>query len=182
MGDGIFTRYWQNDAATAEAIRDGWFSTGDLGELDEDGYLRITGRKKEILVTSGGKNVAPSVIEDRIAAHPLVGQALVVGDGQKYIAALVTVDADYFSYWKSTTGKDASATVSDLADDPDLTSEIQKAIDEGNLAVSKAESVRKFRILDTEFNPENGYLTPSLKLKRNIIMKDFAKEVDSLYS
>lgn len=181
-GDGIFTRYWQNDAATEEAIRDGWFSTGDLGELDGDGYLKITGRKKEILVTSGGKNVAPSVIEDRIAAHPLVGQALVVGDGQKYIAALITIDADYFSYWKSTTGKNESATVSDLADDADLTTEIQKAVDEGNLAVSKAESVRKFRILDTEFNPENGYLTPSLKLKRNIIMKDFAKEVDSLYS
>jgi long-chain acyl-CoA synthetase len=181
-GDGIFTRYWQNDAATSEAIRDGWFSTGDLGELDDDGYLKITGRKKEILVTSGGKNVAPSVIEDRIAAHPLVGQALVVGDGQKYIAALITIDADYFGYWKSTTGKDEGATVSDLADDPDLTAEIQKAVDEGNLAVSKAESVRKFRILDTEFNPENGYLTPSLKLKRNIIMKDFAKEVDSLYS
>jgi long-chain acyl-CoA synthetase len=181
-GDGIFTRYWQNDAATAEAISDGWFSTGDLGQLDGDGYLKITGRKKEILVTSGGKNVAPSVIEDRIAAHPLVGQALVVGDGQKYIAALITIDADYFSYWKSTTGKNESATVSDLADDADLTTEIQKAVDEGNLAVSTAESVRKFRILDTEFNPENGYLTPSLKLKRNIIMKDFANEVDSLYS
>jgi long-chain acyl-CoA synthetase len=182
-GDGIFTRYWQNDAATSEAIDgDGWFATGDLGDLDDDGYLRITGRKKEILVTSGGKNVAPSVIEDRIAAHPLVGQALVVGDGQKYIAALITIDADYFGYWKTTVGKDPSATVHDLAGDPDLNAEIQKAVDEGNLAVSKAESVRKFRILDTEFNPENGYLTPSLKLKRNIIMKDFAKEVDSLYS
>jgi long-chain acyl-CoA synthetase len=182
-GDGIFTKYWQNDTATGEAIdSDGWFATGDLGELDDDGYLRITGRKKEILVTSGGKNVAPSVIEDRISAHPLVGQALVVGDGQKYIAALITIDTDYFGYWKTTAGKDPNATVSDLAVDPDLTSEIQKAVDEGNLAVSKAESVRKFRILDTEFNPENGYLTPSLKLKRNIIMKDFSKEVDSLYS
>ncbi|MFL6121626.1 AMP-dependent synthetase/ligase [Actinophytocola sp.] len=182
-GDGIFTRYWQNETATAEAIGDGdWFATGDLGELDEDGFLKITGRKKEILVTSGGKNVAPSVIEDRIAAHPLVGQALVVGDGQKYIAALITIDADYFSYWKSTAGKDANATVTDLAEDPDLTAEIQKAVDEGNLAVSKAESVRKFRILDTEFNPENGYLTPSLKLKRGVIMKDFAREVDALYS
>lgn len=181
-GDGIFTKYWQNDAATDEAIKDGWFSTGDLGELDADGYLKITGRKKEILVTSGGKNVAPSVIEDRIAAHPLVGQALVVGDGQKYIAALITIDADYFGYWKSTVGKDTGASVSDLADDVELLAEIQKAVDEGNLAVSKAESVRKFRILDTEFNPENGYLTPSLKLKRNIIMKDFAKEVASLYS
>jgi long-chain acyl-CoA synthetase len=182
-GEGIFTKYWQNETATGEAIDDqGWFATGDLGELDGDGYLKITGRKKEILVTSGGKNVAPSVIEDRIAAHPLVGQALVVGDGQKYIAALITIDADYFTYWKSTAGKDANATVSDLADDPDLTAEIQKAVDEGNLAVSQAESVRKFRVLDTEFNPENGYLTPSLKLKRNIIMKDFAKEVDALYS
>jgi long-chain acyl-CoA synthetase len=182
-GDGIFTRYWQNEAATAEAIdSDGWFATGDLGELDDDGYLKITGRKKEILVTSGGKNVAPSVIEDRIAAHPLVGQALVVGDGQKYIAALITIDADYFAYWKSTTGKDENASVSDLVTDPDLNAEIQKAVDEGNLAVSTAESVRKFRILDKEFNPENGYLTPSLKLKRNIIMKDFAKEVDGLYT
>jgi len=182
-GEGLFTQYWQNADATGEAIDgDGWFATGDLGELDDDGFLKITGRKKEILVTSGGKNVAPSVIEDRISAHPLVGQALVVGDGQKYIAALVTIDSDYFGYWKSTTGKDSAATVRDLIDDADLNAEVQKAVDEGNLAVSKAESVRKFRILDTEFNPENGYLTPSLKLKRNIIMKDFAKEVDSLYS
>ncbi len=182
-GGGVFAGYWKNDAATGEAIDgDGWFTTGDLGELDDDGFLKITGRKKEILVTSGGKNVAPSVIEDRISAHPLVGQALVVGDGQKYVAALVTIDTDYFGYWKSTAGKDDSATVGDLVDDDDLKAEIQKAVDDGNLAVSTAESVRKFRILDTDFNPENGYLTPSLKLKRNVIMKDFAKEVDSLYS
>ncbi|MBB4912592.1 AMP-dependent synthetase/ligase [Actinophytocola algeriensis] len=182
-GDGVFTRYWQNETATSESIDDdGWFATGDLGELDDDGFLKITGRKKEILVTSGGKNVAPSVIEDRIAAHPLVGQALVVGDGQKYIAALITIDQDYFGYWKTTAGKDEKATVGDLAEDSDLNAEIQKAVDEGNLAVSKAESVRKFRILDTEFNPENGYLTPSLKLKRNVIMKDFSNEVDALYT
>ncbi|OLF17849.1 AMP-dependent synthetase/ligase [Actinophytocola xanthii] len=182
-GEGLFPRYWQNEQATWEAIDgDGWFATGDLGELDSGGFLKITGRKKEILVTSGGKNVAPSVIEDRISAHPLVGQALVVGDGQKYIAALVTIDADYFGYWKTTAGKPEHATVSDLAEDADLVAEIQRAIDEGNLAVSTAESVRKFRILDTEFNPENGYLTPSLKLKRNVIMKDFAADVESLYS
>jgi long-chain acyl-CoA synthetase len=182
-GAGVFTEYWQNEAATSEAIDgEGWFATGDLGELDDDGFVKITGRKKEILVTSGGKNVAPSVIEDRIAAHPLVGQALVVGDGQKYIAALVTIDADYFSYWKTTAGKTEGASVAELADDPDLNAEIQKAVDEGNLAVSTAESVRKFRILDTEFNPENGYLTPSLKLKRSVIMKDFAAEVDKLYT
>ena len=182
-GDGVFTRYWNNEAATAECIdADGWFTTGDIGDLDDDGFLKITGRKKEILVTSGGKNVAPSVIEDRVSAHPLVGQTVVVGDGQKYVAALITIDADYFAYWKTTAGKPEGASVADLADDADLTAEIQKAVDDGNLAVSTAESVRKFRILDTEFNPENGYLTPSLKLKRNVIMKDFATEVDALYS
>jgi long-chain acyl-CoA synthetase len=182
-GDGVFTRYWNNDAATAEAFDgEGWFATGDLGELDEDGFLKITGRKKEILVTSGGKNVAPAVIEDRIAAHPLVGQALVVGDGQKYVAALITLDQEYFGYWKSTAGKPEDATVGDLVDDPELRAEVQAAVDDGNAAVSKAEAVRKFRILATEFSPENGYLTPSLKLKRNVIMKDFASEVDALYS
>jgi long-chain acyl-CoA synthetase len=182
-GAGVFTRYWKNEAATKEVIEaDGWFATGDLGDLDADGFLKITGRKKEILVTSGGKNVAPSVIEDRISAHPLVGQAFVVGDGQKYVAALITIDTDYFGYWKTTCGKAEGATVSDLAEDTDLLAEIQNAIDDGNRAVSTAESVRKFRVLDTEFNPENGYLTPSLKLKRNVIMKDFAKEVDALYS
>ncbi|MGH3877519.1 MAG: AMP-dependent synthetase/ligase [Actinophytocola sp.] len=182
-GDGVFTRYWRNEDATREAIdSDSWFATGDLGDLDADGFLKITGRKKELLVTSGGKNVAPSVIEDRIAAHPLVGQALVVGDGQKYIAALITIDADYFGYWKTTAGKPETATVADLAEDTDMIAEIQRAVDEGNLAVSTAESVRKFRVLDTEFNPENGYLTPSLKLKRSVIMKDFAREVDALFT
>jgi long-chain acyl-CoA synthetase len=182
-GGGIFTGYWGNEEATKEAIDpDGWFHTGDLGELDDKGFLKITGRKKEILVTSGGKNVAPAVIEDRIAAHPLVGQAMVVGDGQKYVAALITIDADYFSYWKTTRGKPVGASVADLAEDEDLMAEVQQAVDDGNLAVSTAESVRKFRILGSEFSPENGYLTPSLKLKRNVIMKDFAREVDALYS
>lgn len=182
-GAGIFTGYWQNEAATKEAIdSDGFFHTGDLGELDGEGFLKITGRKKEILVTSGGKNVAPAVIEDRIAAHPLVGQAMVVGDGQKYVAALITIDGDYFSYWKTTRGKPVGASVADLTDDPELRAEVQQAVDDGNAAVSKAESVRKFRILASEFTPENGYLTPSLKLKRNVIMKDFAGDVEALYS
>jgi long-chain acyl-CoA synthetase len=182
-GAGIFTGYWQNPEATKEAIdSDSFFHTGDLGELDGEGFLKITGRKKEILVTSGGKNVAPAVIEDRIAAHPLVGQAMVVGDGQKYVAALITIDGDYFSYWKTTRGKPVAASVAELADDPELRAEVQQAVDDGNAAVSKAESVRKFRILASEFTPENGYLTPSLKLKRNMIMKDFAGEVEALYS
>ncbi len=182
-GEQVFRGYWNNPTATAEVIdADGWFRTGDLGQLDADGYLSITGRKKEILVTSGGKNVAPAVIEDRIASHPLVGQAMVVGDGQKYIAALITVDPDYFTYWKTTADKPATATIADLVDDPQLLAEVQKAVDEGNSAVSKAESVRRFRILAAEFSPETGHLTPSLKLKRRVIMKDFGAEVDSLYS
>ncbi|HVK22520.1 MAG TPA: long-chain fatty acid--CoA ligase, partial [Actinokineospora sp.] len=182
-GGVVFQGYWNNEAATKEAVSaDGWFATGDLGSIDADGFLAITGRKKEILVTSGGKNVAPAVIEDRIASHPLVGQAMVVGDGQKYIAALITVDPDYFTYWKTTVNKPASATVADLVDDPELVAEVQKAVDEGNAAVSTAESVRKFRILAAEFSPETGHLTPSLKLKRRVIMKDFGAEVDSLYS
>nr|WP_042190563.1 AMP-dependent synthetase/ligase [Kibdelosporangium sp. MJ126-NF4]CEL19432.1 Long-chain-fatty-acid--CoA ligase [Kibdelosporangium sp. MJ126-NF4]CTQ94769.1 Long-chain-fatty-acid--CoA ligase (EC 6.2.1.3) [Kibdelosporangium sp. MJ126-NF4] len=182
-GGQVFPGYWQNEDATKASLdSDGWFATGDLGELDDEGFLKITGRKKEILVTSGGKNVAPAVIEDRIAAHPLVGQAMVVGDGKSYIAALITIEPDYFTYWKSTTGKPESATVTDLVDDPDLNAEIQRAVDEGNLAVSKAESVRRFRILTTEFSPETGHLTPSLKLKRSVIMKDFSSDVDALYS
>jgi long-chain acyl-CoA synthetase len=182
-GEGIFTGYWRNEAATKEAIdEEGWFHTGDLGALDDEGFLTITGRKKEILVTSGGKNVAPSVIEDRITAHPLVGQAIVVGDGQKYVAALITVDDEYFAYWKTSADKPAHASVADLADDDDLLTEIQRAVDDGNAAVSLAESVRRFRVLTTTFNPENGYLTPSLKLKRSLIMKDFSTEVESLYS
>ncbi|SDD29356.1 AMP-dependent synthetase/ligase [Actinokineospora iranica] len=182
-GGQVFSGYWNNEAATAEVLdAEGWFRTGDLGSLDDDGFLTITGRKKEILVTSGGKNVAPAVIEDRIASHPLVAQAMVVGDGQKYIAALITIDKEYFTYWKTTVDKPAEATVADLAEDPVLLAEIQKAVDEGNAAVSKAESVRKFRVLATEFTPETGHLTPSLKLKRRVIMKDFGTEVDSLYS
>ncbi|TDQ04468.1 AMP-dependent synthetase/ligase [Labedaea rhizosphaerae] len=181
-GGQVFSGYWNNDAATAETMTDGWFATGDIGELDGDGFLKITGRKKEILVTRGGKNVAPAVIEDRISAHPLVGQAMVVGDGQKYVAALITIDGEYFDYWKTTAGKAASATVADLKDDPDLHAEIQKAVDDGNAAVSQAEAVRKFRILTVEFTPESGHLTPSLKLKRNIIMKDYASDVQALYS
>ncbi|OLR89912.1 AMP-dependent synthetase/ligase [Actinokineospora bangkokensis] len=182
-GGQVFHGYWRNEQATADALdADGWFATGDLGSLDADGFLKITGRKKEILVTSGGKNVAPAVIEDRIASHPLVAQAMVVGDGQKYIAALITIDPEFFAHWKKGAGKDAGASVADLVDDPDLIAEVQQAVDEGNLAVSKAESVRRFRILATEFSPETGHLTPSLKLKRNVIMKDFGAEVDALYS
>jgi long-chain acyl-CoA synthetase len=183
FGGHVFPGYWRNDVATAEAFtEDGWFHTGDLGELDGDGFLRITGRKKEIIVTAAGKNVAPAVLEDRIRAHYLVSQVLIVGDAQPYIAALVTIDPEAFPAWKAKAGKPAEATVADLVDDADLRAEVQAAIDEGNKAVSKAESVRRFRILPVDLTEANGYLTPSLKVKRNVVTKEFAAEIDALYS
>ncbi|WP_037604835.1 AMP-dependent synthetase/ligase [Streptacidiphilus rugosus] len=181
-GPQIFTGYWQNPEATAEALRDGWFATGDLGALDDDGYLSITGRKKEIIVTAGGKNVAPAVIEDRIRAHPLIAECMVVGDRRPFIAALVTVDPEFFPAWKKLHGKPDAATVADLAGDTDLLAAVQAAVDDGNAAVSHAEAVKKFAILDTVFSEESGHLTPSLKLKRGVVMKDFAANVEALYT
>ncbi|WP_405013720.1 AMP-dependent synthetase/ligase [Kitasatospora sp. NBC_01539] len=180
-GPQVFTGYWNNPVATAEALQDGWFATGDLGSLDEDGYLTITGRKKEIIVTAGGKNVAPAVIEDRIRAHALIGEVMVVGDRKPFIACLVTLDPDFFTLWKQANGKPAEAAPADLAADPDLLAAVQAAVDDGNQAVSHAEAVKKFRVLDTAFTEESGHLTPSLKLKRNVVLKDFAAEVEGLY-
>ncbi|MFE7593658.1 AMP-dependent synthetase/ligase [Kitasatospora sp. NPDC057512] len=180
-GPHISTGYWNNPQATADAFKDGWFATGDLGSLDSEGYLTITGRKKEIIVTAGGKNVAPAVIEDRIRAHALVGEVMVVGDRKPFIACLITVDPDFFPKWKELNGKPADATVADLAADPDLLAALQSAVDDGNAAVSHAEAVKKFRLLDTEFSEESGHLTPSLKLKRNVVLKDYAAEIEALY-
>nr|WP_093944824.1 AMP-dependent synthetase/ligase [Actinoalloteichus hoggarensis] len=180
-GGVVFQQYWNNPEASAESFDDGWFTTGDLGELDSDGYLRITGRKKEILVTAGGKNVAPAGIEDVIRAHPLISQALVVGDAKPFIAALITIDAESFPQWKSENDKPADATVADLADDVDLIAAVQEAVDAGNERVSRAESVRKFRILHSDFTIDDGHITPSLKLRRAAIAKDYAAEIDDLY-
>ncbi|MET9217927.1 AMP-dependent synthetase/ligase [Streptomyces sp. NPDC088197] len=179
-GEHLFTGYWNNEAATAEAVSDGWFHTGDLGSLDEDGYLSITGRKKEIIVTAGGKNVAPAVIEDRIRADALVAECMVVGDGRPFVAALITLDEEFLPHWAEQHGK-AGAGVAELAADPELLAAVQRAVDEGNAAVSKAESVRKFRILPTQFTEESGHVTPSLKLKRNVVLTDFAAEIEALY-
>ncbi|WP_431678170.1 AMP-dependent synthetase/ligase [Kitasatospora sp. KL5] len=180
-GPQIFTGYWENPQATADAMQDGWFATGDIGSLDAEGYLTITGRKKEIIVTAGGKNVAPAVIEDRIRAHALVGEVMVVGDRKPFVACLITLDPDFFAKWKEVNGKPADATLTDLAADADLLAAVQAAVDDGNQAVSHAEAVKKFRLLDTAFTEESGHLTPSLKLKRNVVLKDFAAEVESLY-
>ena len=164
----------------SEAIRDGWFHTGDIGELDDEGFLRITGRKKEILVTAGGKNVAPAVLEDRLRAHPLVSQCIVVGDGKPYIAALVTLDEEMYPGWASNHGLDGLSFAQARTDERVL-AEVQRAVDDANTAVSRAESIRKFAILDADFTEESGHLTPSLKLKRNVVMRDFEDEVDALY-
>ncbi|MFS4095466.1 AMP-dependent synthetase/ligase [Streptomyces sp. AF1A] len=181
-GEHLFKEYWNNPAATAEALADGWFHTGDIGTLDEDGYLRITGRKKEIIVTAGGKNVAPAVIEDRIRAHALVAECMVVGDGRPFVGALITIDEEFLDRWAAEHGKPAGSTAASLKDDPDLNAAIQAAVDDGNAAVSKAESVRKFRILSSQFTEESGHLTPSLKLKRNVVAKDFAGEIEAIYA
>ncbi|MDI3403067.1 AMP-dependent synthetase/ligase [Streptomyces cavernicola] len=179
-GEHLFKEYWNNPGATEEALSDGWFHTGDIGTLDEDGYLAITGRKKEIIVTAGGKNVAPAVIEDRIRAHALVAECMVVGDGRPFVGALVTLDEEFIGRWAEEHGKTGKSAAG-LRDDPELLAAIQRAVDDGNAAVSKAESVRKFRVLGSQFTEESGHLTPSLKLKRNVVAKDYADEIEALY-
>lgn len=179
-GGQVFAGYWGDEQATAEAVdRDGWFHTGDVGEVDDEGFVRITGRKKEILVTAGGKNVAPAVLEDRLRAHALVDQCLVVGDGQPFIGALVTIDRETFPAWAEQHGK--SPDLDALIDDPDLVAAVQEAVDEANKAVSKAESIRKFTILPGEWTEEGGQLTPSLKLKRRVVMRESREEIEALY-
>lgn len=180
-GGQVFRGYWNNATATAEALDpDGWFRTGDVGEVDDEGFVRITGRKKEILVTAGGKNVAPAVLEDRVRSSALVSQCLVVGDGQPFIGALVTIDDESFPAWAERHGK--SGSVADLVDDEDLRAEIQAAVDEANKAVSKAESIRKFAILPHDWTEEAGQVTPSLKLKRHTVMREARDEIAALYA
>jgi long-chain acyl-CoA synthetase len=182
-GPNVFPGYWRNDAATREALApDGSLRTGDTGILDDEGFLRMTGRRKELIITAGGTNVAPAVLEDRIRANPLVSQAMVVGDGRPYIAALITLDREALQLWRKQHGRPADAGPRDLADDPELTAEIQGAVDDANKAVSRAESVRRFQILGTDFTEASGQLTPTLKVRRDAVAKDFAPEIEALYS
>jgi long-chain acyl-CoA synthetase len=181
-GDIVFRGYWNNPKATAEVLTgDGWFHSGDLGELDDDGYLRITGRKKEIIVTAGGKNVAPTVLEDRVRAHPLVSQAMVVGDRQPFIAALVTIDEEAWPGWLAEHGKPGDLSIADARDDDAVRAEIQTAIDAANREVSRAEAIKAFRILPRDFTEASGELTPSLKIKRNVVYKTHASDIDDIY-
>ncbi|MBS2534235.1 long-chain fatty acid--CoA ligase [Catenulispora sp. NF23] len=180
-GPMVFSGYYHNDAATNDAVTDGWFATGDLGSLDNEGYLSITGRKKEILVTAGGKNVAPAVLEDRINAHPLVNLSMVVGDKQPFIAALVTLDPESLPTWAAGHGKPAGWTIAEAAADPEVRAEVQKAVDDANRAVSHAEAIKKFTVLGTEWSVEGGQVTPSMKLKRNVVMVENASDVEELY-
>ena len=180
-GPIVMRGYWQNDAANAEVFdNERWFKTGDLGKLDDEGYLFIVGRKKELIVTAGGKNVAPAVLEDRLRAHPLVSQCVVVGDAKPFIAALITIDQDALK-GSIAANKKQGATMADLTRDPQLISVIQTAVDDANKAVSKAESIRKFRILETDFTIAGGQLTAKLSVKRHVVAQEFATEIEALY-
>jgi len=181
-GGVVFARYWHNEAATAEALSDGWFHTGDIGELDDDGFLRITGRKKEIIVTAAGKNVPPAVLEDRLRAHALISQCMVVGDKQPFIAALITLDPEALPAWCTAHDLPADLDIVKLRDNADLNEEISRAVENANKAVSRAEAIKKFRILSTDFTEQGGELTPSLKLKRAVVLERYAEDVTALYN
>ena len=181
-GGVVFHGYWHNDQATGEAIDDGWFKTGDLGAVDEDGFLTITGRKKEIIVTAGGKNVAPAVLEDQLRGHSLISQAMVVGDARPFVGALITIDPEAFDGWKQRNSKAADSSVGDLVNDPDLLAKVDSAVKQANLSVSHAESIRKFRILPVDFTEDTGELTPTMKVKRKVVAEKFADDIDAIYT
>lgn len=180
-GGVVFGGYWRNEQATDDIFDDGWMRTGDLGELDDDGYLILTGRKKDLLVTAGGKNVSPGPLEDRLRSNVLISQAVVVGDGRPFIGALLTLDPEPFENWKSANGKPASATVADLADDPDLRSALQAVVDDANATVSHAEAIKRFVILPRDLTEEAGELTATLKIKRAVVSERFVDRIDAIY-
>ncbi len=181
QGPQVFSGYWQDEEATAATFEDGWFLTGDIGELDAEGFLTVTGRKKELIVTAAGKNVAPAPLEDRLRAHPLISQAVVVGDARPFVAAMVTLDEDAAREWAVEHGKDGLTTV-DLADDSEVRAEVQAAIDDANRSVSRAESIRKFTILGADLTIEQGELTPTLKVRRSAVEKSYADVIAELYA
>ena len=182
-GGVVFQGYWHNEEATREAFdEDGWFRTGDLGSLDRDGYLTVTGRKKDLIVTAGGKNVAPAVLEDRLRAHWLLSQCLVVGDRRPYVAALLTVDAEVLPQWLAEHGHTEPGAIEHIHENPDLLAELQSAVDDANKAVSQAEAIKRFAVLPEDFTVDTGLLTPTLKVKRAVVTERYAAEIDRLYA
>lgn len=181
-GHNIMRGYWRNESATAEVLKDGWFATGDIGNLDEEGFLSITGRKKELLITAAGKNVAPAVLEDPLRAHPLIGQAVVIGDQKPFISAIISLDSEMLPIWLANHGGDNTMSLAQAAKSELVHAAVQKAVDEVNLLVSRAESIRKFEIIDSELSEASGHLTPSLKIKRAAVLNDFAKQVEHIYT
>ncbi|MFC5791743.1 long-chain fatty acid--CoA ligase [Agromyces tardus] len=181
-GNNVFKEYWKNPEATAATFDGEWFKTGDLGSFDADGFLTITGRLKEIIVTAGGKNVAPAALEDPIRANPLVGQVVVVGDKKPFISALITLDPEMLPVWLNNNGEDAGMSIEEATTNPAVLAEVQRAIDAANENVSRAESIRKFTILPTELTEASGHLTPKMSIKRNVILEDFADSIESMYS
>ncbi|MBD8012912.1 AMP-binding protein [Microbacterium sp. Re1] len=180
-GINVFKEYWNNPEATAAAFDDGWFRTGDLGSFDSEGFLTITGRKKEIIVTAGGKNVAPAMLEDPIRSNPIVGQVVVLGDQKPFISALVTLDSEMLPTWLANNGLPADMSLSEASRHPAVREEVQRAVDRANKTVSRAESIRKFIILPVEWTEASGHLTPKMSIKRNVILDDFADAVTEIY-
>ena len=180
-GINVMRGYWRNEAATREAFEGDWFRTGDIGELDEDGFLTITGRKKELIVTAGGKNVAPAPIEDLLRAHPMIGQVVVIGDAKPFIGALISLDPEMVPVWAQSNGIEGEMSLADATKHPQIREELQRAVSEVNERFSQAEQVRAFEILDVELTEASGHLTPSLKIKRNRVMEDFAAQVGRIY-
>ncbi|MEU1416521.1 AMP-dependent synthetase/ligase [Streptomyces sp. NPDC005731] len=181
QGGVVFGAYWNNRAATDAVLGEGWFATGDLGSLDQDGYLTITGRKKDILITKGGKNVSPAVLEDRLRSRPPVGQCIVVGDNRAYVAALITLDPEAVAHWLSVHKLTPDTPMSEVVRDPRILADVQKAVAHANAAVSRAESIRRFALVEGEFTEDNGLLTPSLKIRRHAVTAAFAREIEALY-
>lgn len=180
-GPGVFDKYWKNPAATEEALTDGWFNTGDLGEVDDEGYVSITGRKKDLIVTAGGKNISPGPMEEIIRQDPLISNALVVGDGKPFVGVLVTLDEEELKRWKADRNIPANKKVSELAQDPALRAEVQDAVNLANATVSRAEAIKKFRILDRDLSEQHDEMTPTMKVKRNVVFQRFQEDIDKLY-
>ena len=180
-GSNVLRGYWKNEEATRAAIQDGWFRTGDIGELDEEGFITITGRKKELIVTAGGKNVAPTALEDPLRASPIIGQAVVIGDQRPFVAALLSLDPEMMPVWLANNGQPSDLTLSQAAKNPRVLQELQKAVDEVNATVSNAEAIKKFEVIDSELSEKSGHLTPSMKIKREAISRDFSPLIDKIY-